>query len=118
MQISRLLTVIALGATLATNAFASDADFNMVNRTGYQIDSVYVAPASSSEWGKDIMGRDALADGDKVAITFPHGGKACKFDIRVEYKDGDTAEWSNVDLCQYETITLFWDGKTTRAVGE
>ncbi len=118
MHFVRPLTVIALYATLATSAFASDADFKMVNRTGYQIDSVYVSPASAAAWGKDIMGKDALEDGAAVNITFPHGGSACKFDIKVDYKDGDTAEWPNVDLCQYETITLFWDGKQTRAVGE
>lgn len=104
--------------SIGTTAFASDADFKLVNKTGYQIDSVYVSPASSSNWGKDIMGKDAVPDGTSVNITFPHGGSACKFDIRVEYNDGDKAEWAGVDLCQYETISLFWDGKNTRAVGE
>jgi hypothetical protein len=34
--------------------------------------------------------------------------------------DNSTAEWGDVDLCQYTTISLFWDAKkqTTRAVGE
>ena len=112
-----LLSAAAIGL-LATSAMANDADFKMVNHTGYQIDSVYVSPASVGSWGKDIMGRGALGDGDFVEIVFPHGSGACKFDIKVEYKDGDTAEWGSVDLCQYETISLFWDGKVTRAVGE
>jgi len=114
------LTVIA-AATIglfAANAMANDADFKLINRTGYQIDKVYVGPSSSRSWGKNIMGRGALADGEYVKITFPHGNGACKFDIKVDYEDGDTAEWGGVDLCQYESISLFWDGKTTRAVGE
>jgi hypothetical protein len=119
MKLTRLpLAALCLFATLATSAFANDADFKMVNKTGYQIDSVYGSRASSDSWGKDIMGRSALGDGDAVNITFPHGGSACKFDIKVKYNDGDTAQWSNVDLCEYETISLFWDGKQTRAVGE
>lgn len=117
-----LLKIGLCSAALATGligaAYASDADFVLVNKTGYQIDDVYVSPASNDEWGKDIMGKDALADGEKVSIVFPHGGKACKFDIKVKYNDGDEAEWSNVDLCEWETISLFWDGKTTRAEGE
>jgi hypothetical protein len=112
------LAALVLFATFATGAFANDADFKMVNKTGYQIDSVYVSRASSDSWGKDIMGKDALGDGDAVNITFPHGGSACMFDIKVKYQDGDTAEWTNVDLCKYDTISLFWDGKQTRAVGE
>jgi hypothetical protein len=109
---------LALLAMSATSVFANDADFKMVNRTGYQIDSVYVSRASSKAWGSDIMGRDALADGESVNITFPHGGAACNFDIKVGYNDGDSAEWGGVNLCQYSTISLFWDGKATRAVGE
>ena len=108
---------LALLAMSATSVFANDADFKMVNRTGYQIDSVYVSCASSKAWGGDIMGRDALADGESMNISFPHGGAACNFDIKVGY-NGDSAEWGGVNLCQYSTISLFWDGKATRAVGE
>jgi hypothetical protein len=63
------------------------------------------------------MGRGALGDDDFVNIVLPHGNGACMFDIKVRYEDGDTAQWGGVDLCQYETISLFWDGKLTRAVG-
>jgi len=112
------VAALALSATFATTAFASDADFKMVNKTGYQIDEVYASPASANTWGSDIMGKDALANDAAVNISFPHGGSACKFDLKVKYNDGDTAEWNSVDLCQYETITLYWDGKQTRAVGE
>jgi len=118
---------LAAAVTLSLAAFAmprpadaSDADFRLKNKTGYQIDEVYVSKHSSDDWGKDIMGSDALADGESVKIVFPHGGGACHFDIKVKYHDSDTAEWGNVDLCQYETISLFWDDKkqATRAVGE
>jgi len=102
----------------AGSALASDADFTLINKTGYQIDGVYVSPAKVDEWGNDIMGKDALADGEKVDITFPHGGGKCKFDIKVKYNDGDDAEWGDVDLCEYTAITLHWDGKKTTATGE
>ena len=119
-----LLRAIPLAAALLLSgigvASASDADFKLKNKTGYQIDEVYVSKHSSNSWGNDIMGTDALPDGQSVNITFPHGNGACKFDIQVKYNDGDKANWSNVDLCQYSTISLFWDAKTqaTRAVGE
>jgi hypothetical protein len=112
------VAALVLLAAFVVGASANDADFRMVNKTGYQIDSVFISRTSSNSWGSDVMGKDALDDGAAVKITFPHGGSACKFDIKVKYEDGDTAEWGNVDLCQYETITLFWDGKQTHAVGE
>ena len=115
---------LALASALLAGSFgaasASDADFTLRNRTGYQIDEVYVSPASAAAWGSDIMGSSAVPDGASVSVTFPHGGAACRFDIKVKYSDGDTAEWGGVDLCKYEAISLFWDAraKTTRAVGE
>jgi hypothetical protein len=122
---SMRLHALPLAASLLLSTFgfahASDADFTLKNKTGYQIDEVYVSKHSSANWGRDRMGDDALADGESVAVVFPHGGGACKFDIKVKYHDDNsTAEWGDVDLCQYNTISLFWDAKkqTTRAVGE
>ena len=112
--------VAAASFAAPSAAFANDADFILKNRTGYQIDEVYVSRHSSDSWGKDIMGSGSLENGRTVKITFPHGNGACHFDIKVKYEDGDKAEWGNVDLCQYEAITLFWDQKNqvTRAEGE
>ncbi len=113
------LAMIALLLSAGT-AIANDADFELKNKTGYQIDEVYISLPSSKNWGADIMGSGALGDGEKVKIVFPHGNGACNFDIQVKYHDGDKAEWSGVDLCKYEAITLFWDknSQVTKAVGE
>ena len=115
-------TLAAAGLmAFATGAIANDANFKLKNKTGYHIDEVYVSPHSSDNWGSDIMGSGALDDGGNVNIVFPHGGTACRFDIKVKYNiDSTTAQWTDVDLCKYETISLFWDQKSqvTRAVGE
>ena len=102
-------------------AHANDADFTLKNKTGYQIDEVYVSRHSSSNWGRDRMGSDSLADGETIDIAFPHGNGACRFDIKVKYHDdSSTAEWGDVDLCRYTGISLYWDPKrqVTRAVGD
>jgi hypothetical protein len=118
----RYLPVVTLALFgSAAVAHANDADFAIHNKTGYQIDEVYVSPHSNSNWGRDRMGDDALADGESKDIRFAHGSGACRFDIKVKYHDDDsTAEWGDVDLCKYETISLYWDKKkqVTRAVGE
>ena len=119
------LTAALLAATLSIashgTSFANDADFTLKNKTGYQIDEVYVSAASRKSWGNDIMGTGSLADGSNVKITFPHGNGACKFDIKVKYNiDSSTAEWSNINLCETDAISLFWDAKNqvSRAVTE
>ena len=112
------LTLFALPA--ATGAFANDADFKLKNRTGYQINEVYVSAHAAKRWGRDIMGKGTLRDGETLNITFPHGNGACRFDIKVKYDDGDVGEFGDVNLCDYSIISLYWDTKnqTTRAVGE
>ncbi len=110
-----VLAALAVSATLLASPgarAANDADFTLKNKTGYQIDEVYVSPASSKSWGRDIMGTDALADGERVKITFPHGNGACMFDIKVKYHDDNsTAEWDNINLCQTDVVSIFWDAK-------
>jgi hypothetical protein len=121
MSIAAVLLASVAAVGVHTGAFANDADFKLKNKTGYQIDEVYVSKHSSDSWGKDVMGSDALADGESVNITFPHGNGACHFDIKVKYHDDNsTAEWSDINLCDYSGISLFWDAKkqVTRAVGE
>ncbi len=113
-----IFAAFALFATLAVPAMAADQDFRIVNRTGYQIDEVYVGASSSRSWGKDLMGKDALSDGESVNITFPNRTTACKFDIMVKYNDGDDATWNGVNLCQVSKVTLYWRNGTTRAVTE
>ncbi len=101
-------------------ALADSQDFTLVNRTGYQIDEVYVSQSSSRNWGNDVMGADALDNGNKISISFDAPANACRWDMMVKYNDGDKATWNNLDLCSIEKVTLYWDKKTqvTRAVTE
>jgi len=109
------LAALAISATLLSipsARAANDADFTLKNKTGYQIDEVYVSPHSKKSWGKDVMGTDALADGEHVKIVFPHGNGACMFDLMVKYHDdGSTAEWDNINLCETDVVSIFWDAK-------
>ena len=50
MQLLKLLFATTLLMLAAAGAFASDADFVLKNKTGYQINEVYVAPSSSKNW--------------------------------------------------------------------
>ncbi len=118
MRLTHLPLAAAMFVLFGSAAFAGDADFKLVNKTGYQIDNVWVSAHSAGSWGEDIMGKGSLGDGEWVTITFPHGGSHCHYDIKVKYNDGDEAQWGDVNLCNYEKISLFWDGKETRAEGE
>jgi hypothetical protein len=114
-------TMLLAGAALGIGvAHAGQQDFSLVNRTGYQIDEVYVSRSSSSQWGPDVMGNGTLSDSERADITFNAPDGVCSWDLKVKYNDGDTAVWNNVDLCRISRVTLFWDRNNgvTRAVAE
>lgn len=115
LALASLPVLFASGAALAANQ-----DFTIVNKTGYQIDSIYVSAANNRSWGEDVMGRDALADGESVHITFPNSTDTCRWDLKVKYNDGDESTWGNVNLCQISRVSLFWDrnANQTRAQAE
>ena len=119
----RLFLIGSLLAPMALQsvpALAGQQDFALVNRTGYQIDEVYVSESSSRRWGDDVMGKDTLDDGQTVNITFTAPGNSCRWDLKVKYNDGDEATWQNLNLCNISKVSLFWDRKnqTTRATTE
>ena len=118
MRLSSIAVVAAGFMAFAPAAFAADQDFTVVNKTGYQIDDIWVSPASSSNWGRELMGRgNVLDDGDSYDVSFSVNTKACKFDMKVKYHDEDEATWTNLDLCSISKVSLFYDRKanTTRA---
>ncbi len=84
---------------------AGQQDFKLINRTGQQVDYVYVGPSSSNTWGRDILGRDnVLPSGRSYNITFRPETETCKWDIRLEFEGGKTAETFNVDLCTVSEV--------------
>jgi hypothetical protein len=113
-----MMAAVFVAGSFSVPAFAGEQDFKLINKTGYQINEVYVSRVSSKSWGKDVMGKDALAENAAVDITFNAPDSICRWDLKVKYDDGDEAEWNNLNLCNIEKVTLFWDRKnqTTRAV--
>jgi hypothetical protein len=107
-----LFAVAGIALVGAAAARAGDQDFTLVNKTGIEIHSLHVAPHSSDEWGEDILGKDTLADGDSLEITFGKHDRAHHWDLRVEDEKGNSLTWENLDLMRIEEVILhFKDGK-------
>lgn len=111
--------------TTSSNATSNSAprtaggkqDFKLINDTGVEIHAVYVAPSDSTDWEEDILGKDTLASGENVEITFDRAEKAPKWDLRVEDKDGNFIVWDDLDLTEISEVTLnYKDKKATATV--
>ena len=109
-------TVLAVSAfaslAFAGTAFSGDADFTLVNRTGFAIREVYIAAAKSNNWGKDRLGDGTL--GNSRQRLFKFSDKAsCKQDLQVVFDDdGSEVVWEGFDLCSIDKITLKYNRST------
>ena len=112
-------------ASAAANANASNAnsaagaaqDFTLVNKTGVEIDKVFISPHDADDWEEDILGQDTLPDGQNVEVKFDRDETAAKWDLRIEDKQGNGIEWENLDLLKVSKLTLHYkDGKGTADV--
>ncbi|MES2900494.1 MAG: hypothetical protein V4723_12260 [Pseudomonadota bacterium] len=114
MKLKMLAAAVALfgNAMFANVAVAGDADFTLVNKTGYPIRSVYIAPAKSKTWGNDRLGEGILKNGQKRLIKFSNKAN-CKQSLNVTFDDdGSEVEWEDFNLCELTVITLKYNRKT------
>jgi hypothetical protein len=117
MKIRVAALLVGVCAMLFTSkaAHAGDQDFTLVNKTGFTITKVLVAPHDDEEWGDDIMGKDTLGDDESVEIKFSRKETAEMWDLKVFDKDGHTITWSNLNLLKISKITLHFDGSKATA---
>ncbi|MGE4278320.1 MAG: hypothetical protein AB7G62_01955 [Magnetospirillum sp.] len=116
----RNLTLVAAGMVLLSGSVlaAGKQDFDLVNKTGYPIEEVYVAPSSSDDWQEDVLGEDVLESGKTVHIRFNRSTKTCKWDLKVVYTDKETAEWDEFDLCETSKIIIKYNRKSGETSAE
>lgn len=115
--------IIAISLQTCGVALAGDADFTLTNRTGYDIESVYIAPSRSKTWGADRLGKSILANGQSREMVFNKSGSTCIYDMLIHwegYGEEDDRTWEQIDLCSIHKITLRYNKATdvTTAVFE
>jgi hypothetical protein len=120
MKKSALFLFFLISFCYSSNGFAQDArqDFVLVNKTGFEIHQVYIAPSKETDWGTDILGKDVMAIDEEWDIKFHPKDNVCKWDLRIEDKDGNFVIWEDIDLCKWAKITLHYDGKVATVTFE
>lgn len=112
---SRVIVVLGvLAIFLAATAFARTGkqDFVLHNQTGVEIHELYVSPHTTNEWEEDILGKDTLASGESVKITFEDREKHVHWDLKVVDSKGNSIEWEDLNLVEISEVTLHYkDGK-------
>ena len=107
------LTVLFVSGLAASGvASASDADFTLVNKTGYALREVYLSPAHKTKWGSDRLGSNTLENNKSRVFKFADKA-SCVQDLMVVFDDdGSDVTWEDFDLCDLTKITLKYNRKT------
>lgn len=103
---TRRLVLAALVLCASVVVHAGKQDFVLVNRTGLTIAELYVSSSDTEDWEEDVLGRDVLAHGESVRITFDKRAQQCLHDIKTVDEDGDELVWTEIDLCRATRVTL------------
>lgn len=99
---------LAFAAALAVSAlpaFAQDVSYELVNETGLTLMEFYSSPASSGEWGDDILGSEVVAPDESGTVTLTGTEGECAFDFRSVFEDG-TELVETHDICDMASYTL------------
>ncbi len=109
-----ILTAAALFFAVNGTVLAqAKQDFQLVNKTGYEISSVFVSASKTNDWEDDVLSDDTLDDGETLTVRFKNAGKTCKFDIKVVYEEDDSeAIWTDIDLCATSKVTIRYNKST------
>ena len=106
-----LIALLVISLMISTVTFArssSSARATLINRTGYDIEELYICPAGSEDWER--CGRD-IENGEDVRIKLPRYSDIDNYDIRCEYENGREDMWYSIELYNSSTVVLLKNGK-------
>jgi hypothetical protein len=111
LRITAIFGVIALSVVMAA-VFPQDRkrNFTLRNQTGVEIHQLYLSPHSSDDWEEDVLGREALPDGESVQVNFDDRDKHEMWDLKVVDGKGASITWEKLDLTKISDVTIHYKG--------
>lgn len=101
----KYMSLAAVAVLMPAGAFADELVFRFDNNSSYTVVELYASPSDVGEWEEDILGRDVLESGESARVTIADGRRACEYDLRVVFEDGDSIE-DTTDLCETESYAV------------
>ena len=99
------LPLAAAAFLVAAPAVADDLVFEFNNDSSFAIVELYASPSNVDEWEEDILGLEILGPGEVARVTIRDGRRACEYDLRIVFEDGDEIT-DTADLCETESYTV------------
>ena len=90
-------------------------DFDLTNKTGYGITTLYIGKSGNKEWHDNdevTIPGGSIDDRSTLHIHFSPKQKYEVWDVYVKFEDGIEAEFDELDLTQINKLTLHYNAKT------
>ncbi len=106
--------IAAVALLVSAAAIAQDRNFTLHNNTGYAIKGLYVNLPDDNVYNENELS-SPLANGAKFLVKFTRadGGKACVWNIKVDWADGSAPSFfKGLDLCKLDNVYMKYDKAT------
>jgi hypothetical protein len=98
----------------AVNTQAQALYFNIINKTGFTLNTFQVTPSETTTWGEDILPNDFLENNKQIRVDIPETyGNTCFFDVRITDLEGTAVIYYAIDACKLLNLTIYADGTAT-----
>ena len=101
-----LLAVTATTLSCSTFAKAEDLVFSLINESPSAITAFHVSPASTNSWEHNLLAGGILDVDYEIDVIIADGLTTCIYDIRADFRDGETFEDYGLDLCDTGSYTF------------
>jgi len=107
--------VLAAAAALLTGAAPPAAPhantITLYNETPSVMLHLYARAEGLADWQEDILGNQVVEPGKSVRVNLDSGPNRCRFDIRMEFIDGDDVNVSRFDACKETELHATLDAR-------
>ena len=86
--------------------------FKIENATTLTLTHLYLSPAASETWDRDILGDQTAPAGATIDISIDDGVESCMYDLRARFENDETMDIRGVNVCEIEgrTVTVSQNG--------
>ena len=94
-----LVALMASGCVVEITDASGECDITVANKTGYQLNEIYISDATDGNWGTELLETDVLIDnGEAVFLNFS-ANPGSNYSLRAIDEDGDEYRVNSIGTC-------------------
>ncbi|MFC5343535.1 hypothetical protein ACETK8_09865 [Brevundimonas staleyi] len=80
--------------------------FKVDNATTHTLTHLFISPAASDTWNRDILGDQTAAPGATIDVTIDDDVESCMYDFRAHFDNDADLDVRGIDVCKLEGQTV------------